>query len=310
MAIPMEQTTRRGHRHRQMKTGLVPVVLKTDLTTALPSVTTADLDLSIWQIAPDTLNVEHLPVLLRTVHKQVRMLALDARGCRIVQRTLELAHGESQLGMIAELKGHVCEMMQSPYGNYVLQICINVMRPSVVKFIMSELSHCYKPAAIARHKFGCRVLERLIEHFHPDELQDFLAEILADASRLCKHVYGNFVMQHILEHGTHIQRKQVIACLHEDLVGISVSNSACCVLDMALTYSEVRDQENLATAILGQSLLSAMVQHHGGIRATQRLMRVVRNGPLFLEARRQLRDVMSRMRFRYARVLMEWVSVQ
>ena len=51
----------------------------------------------------------------------------------------------------------------------------------------------------ARHKYGCRVLQRLLEHARHDQLNGLVDALLAKAIPLSRHYFATYVMQHILE---------------------------------------------------------------------------------------------------------------
>jgi len=229
-----------------------------------------------------------MPLLIQSLRGHVLEFALDARGCRLLQRALELGDDQQQVLLANELRGHVCEALESPHANHVLQQAIELMRPSAVQFILPELRRWGKPSALARHRYGCRVLERLIEHFPPHDLALFIGEVLEEALHLCRHVYGNFVMQHVLEHGEQTQKKRIIDVLCSDLAGVALDQHACSVLDKALSYGSPSDQLLLAEQVINErGLLAAMATMRGGFAATQRLFRVV-GGRLLEEARSQL----------------------
>lgn len=229
-----------------------------------------------------------MPLLIQSLQGRVLELALDARGCRLLQRALELGDDQQQVLLANELRGHVCEALESPHANHVLQQAIELMRPSAVHFIVPELRRWGKPSALARHRYGCRVLERLIEHFPPNDLALFIGEVLDEALHLCRHVYGNFVMQHVLEHGEQSQKRHIIDVICSDLAGVALDQHACSVLDKALSYGSPSDQLLLAEQVINEpGLLASMATMRGGFAATQRLFRVV-GGRLLEEARSQL----------------------
>mmetsp|Transcript_56508 Transcript_56508/g.109048 ORF Transcript_56508/g.109048 Transcript_56508/m.109048 type:complete len:423 (-) Transcript_56508:196-1464(-) len=246
----------------------------------------ASLDLNVDRF--DDLQKPLMPLLTQSLRGRVLELALDARGCRLLQRALELGDDQQQVLLAHELKGHVCEALESPHANHVLQQVIELMRPSAVNFIVPELRRWGKPSALARHRYGCRVLERLIEHFPPSDLALLVDEVLEEALHLCRHVYGNFVMQHVLEHGEQRQKRCIIDVLCSDLSGAALDQHACSVLDKALSYGSPGDQLLLAEQVVNETgLLAAMATMRGGFAATQRLFRVV-GGRLLEDARSQL----------------------
>merc|ERR1711964_367573 len=102
-----------------------------------------------------------------------------------------------------ELHGHVVEAMHSPHANFVLRKCVERLPAQSIQFIIDELL-AEGPAAIseaARHRYGCRIIEALIGLCPSSQLQQITELFLADAPGLCGHMYGNFVMQKILQHG-------------------------------------------------------------------------------------------------------------
>ena len=133
------------------------------------------------------------------------------------------------------------------------------------------------PQELAKHRYGCRILERIIEHFPPRLLATSVDALLADAWDLCRHVYGNFVIQHVLEHGEQAHRRIIIDVLCSDLKTVALDPYACNVLDKGLSYGSVEDQQRIANVVLREgAMLSKMARLRNGFAATQRLMLVVR----------------------------------
>jgi len=219
-------------------------------------------------------------------------LAFDARGCRKLQSALDLADDAGRTAVAQQLKGHICDATNSPHANHVLQRCIELLRPCSVEFVLKELEGWGAPGNIARHVYGCRVVERLIEHFPPKWIAGLLDSILDEASALCRHTFGNFVIQHVLEHGTREQRQRIVDALCEDLGCCAMHEHAGGVLDKALTYGALEDQRDLAQKVLScPGLLSSMHAARGGTGlAAQRLLKVV-DGEMLAEAKRQLGEV-------------------
>jgi len=62
---------------------------------------------------------------------------------------------------------------------------------------------------LARHKFGCRVLQRLLEHCAPVQMVGIINALLLAGSRCCQHIYAHYVMQHICEFGSPEQQCEV-----------------------------------------------------------------------------------------------------
>lgn len=198
-----------------------------------------------------------------------------AEGCRQVQGALKLAFKSDQKAMADELRGHVCELLESPHGNHVLQLVVELLPPDAVDFVHGEIMQRWSAADLAQQPYGCRVLERLIEHFPRGRLEGAVQDILDKAEILSGDQYGNYVIQHLLEHGDDGQRRQIADVVRNNAVHFVNGVFACGVLDKALTYCSWHDQVDIARRILEQEpLLATMAASAHGFASTQRLFTI------------------------------------
>lgn len=155
---------------------------------------------------------------------QVWRLSQDSRGTRAVQQALEDAESNEERETIAAgLQGCVWAAMQDLHANHVVQKCVATLRPAACQFIFDELAGArfeefVGVAAAARHKYGCRVVQRLVEHCPAEQTWELGEGLLREASAIARHPYGNYVVQHFLLHGAEHQRKRL-----EDLLEAEVS---------------------------------------------------------------------------------------
>jgi hypothetical protein len=75
-------------------------------------------------------------------------------------------------------------------------------------------------------------------------------EVLVDAGALCRHNFGHYVMQAVLEHGLPRQRRCVAAVLRNDLMRLARNRNACYVIEKALVYGEAEDCSAIAAELL------------------------------------------------------------
>ena len=61
--------------------------------------------------------------------------------------------------LLEELRGHVRHMIESPHGNHVVSVAIEVLPRDCIDFILQEVSI---ELWLATYKFGCRVFQRLM----------------------------------------------------------------------------------------------------------------------------------------------------
>lgn len=55
---------------------------------------------------------------------------------------------------------------------------------------------------LSTHPYGCRVVQRVLEHCTIDSVKDDIRDHILQATLpLASDQYGNYVIQHMLEHG-------------------------------------------------------------------------------------------------------------
>jgi hypothetical protein len=214
-------------------------------------------------------------------------LAQQPHGSREVQQALSSANNsEDFLALACELSGHVVEAMQCPHANYVLQSCISADVPAAVQLVMREIIDAGAEAVLqaARHRFGCRVIERLFEVCTVpelgllDELSALADCLIDDACALCLHPYGNYTMQHLLLHGLEEHRKQLHRFLKERVLDMAAHFYASAVIGQALQHGLEDDKLELARALVrSPGLLNAMARSRHGRAAADLAVEAVRN---------------------------------
>lgn len=186
-------------------------------------------------------------------------LAAAPRGTQLLQQALLAACAEDRSRLVAELKGHVNEAWEStaaaPQANYVLQKCIEALPLKDCHFICDEMLAGDVTKA-AHSKFGCRIFQRLIEHFPDEDVAPLLEALLGegDLQALMISRFGNFVVQCILEHGPSEQRSRVAAVLvgEEDksFAKLAENKYASHVVQHAMKHCSVTDRRRLVSKVL------------------------------------------------------------
>mmetsp|Transcript_95699 Transcript_95699/g.241198 ORF Transcript_95699/g.241198 Transcript_95699/m.241198 type:complete len:152 (+) Transcript_95699:41-496(+) len=149
-----------------------------------------------------------------------------------------------------ELRGHVLEAARCPHANHVLQKCIAVSSPEASQFVIDELlCRAGSIAQMARHRYGCRIMQHLLKRCHPWQVAHIAETLLADALVFSCHPFGNYVIQHLLEYGTQDQRYRLIRTLEQSAASVARSTSGCGVLAAAMTHGSPADILWLSRAI-------------------------------------------------------------
>jgi hypothetical protein len=192
--------------------------------------------------------------------------SLHPRGCREVQEALSNGDNSTRAAIAFEMRGHAWQAVESPHANHVLQKCIVELTPEASQPIIDELMSRRGAAAyLARHRYGCRVVERLVEHCRPEQLGEMICGILAEVESLFVDHFGNFVVQHLFEYGSDDTRRQLAEAVLARLQKLSSDPRGVAVVAKALEFSPVEERVALARALLRKpgQLVRIATQHQG-----------------------------------------------
>eukprot|EP00928_Gymnodinium_smaydae_P050221 TRINITY_DN33808_c0_g1_i1.p1 TRINITY_DN33808_c0_g1~~TRINITY_DN33808_c0_g1_i1.p1 ORF type:complete len:483 (+),score=50.75 TRINITY_DN33808_c0_g1_i1:141-1451(+) len=193
-----------------------------------------------------------LQSILSEIRGSVRWLSNDTVGCRLVQDVLEAASRRDAAALVAELRGNVWSAIRSPNGNYVVQKVIEILPGHLVSFVAEELLGY--AVETAQHRYGCRVLSRLLEYTSSEPSTVALVdEALTHAAWLSAHSYGHYAIESILEHGQLEQRNRVVRALCSDLPRCVENRNTIYVIRKAFAHCYGADSQRLAEQLTGDS---------------------------------------------------------
>src|SRR5699024_7478797 len=119
---------------------------------------------------------------------------------------------------------------------------------------------------LATHPYGCRVIQRILEHcsstqnrdiindpaMHPENVAQLnvLKELLASTEQLVQDQYGNYVVQHILEHGRKEDKCEIIRHLHGKILLFSKHKFASNVIEKCVEFGSREDRQLILEEIV------------------------------------------------------------
>jgi len=201
-------------------------------------------------------------------------LSFQPSGCRLVQHALQTLDVQTAAELVTELHGQVREAFQSPHANYVIQKIIEALPCAQSSFISEELMGM--GAMVARHRYGCRILCRLLEHCTTEQgTEKLVTEVLDDAAGLSRHSFGHHVIQCILEHGSTKQQEQIVEGLMEDLPRNARNRNASYVLERVFMHTDEEIQRTLLGKLLdlGPEMWSLLTRSYLGSHVLKSVMR-------------------------------------
>lgn len=186
---------------------------------------------------------EQIRTLGTQLQNQVLKLSLQMYGCRVIQKALEFVDIEQKELLVKELEGNVMKCVRDQNGNHVIQKCIEKVPANLIQFIVDDFKGSVHN--LATHPYGCRVIQRILEYcndaqtvtismpiFQSDSSSPLLTpkrtpqnpiltELLGTAVDLVKDQYGNYVIQHVLEHGSPDDKSEIIATMKGKILPMS-----------------------------------------------------------------------------------------
>jgi len=203
----------------------------------------------------------------------------DKVGCRVVQKAFDVAPRPLADELVIELHGHVREAIDSPHANYVIQHIVDVLPIGPTAFVAEEIIGL--AAAQARHRYGCRVLIRLLEHsaglVGTERLVD---ELMGEASALARHSFGHFVLQAVLEHGLAHHRHGIVLALHgqdadkDGMLLNAMNRHGSTVFESAMLHCSEQDKESICRGLLSrQDYVPQLAQSQFGRFVLRTLLR-------------------------------------
>lgn len=184
--------------------------------------------------------------ILERASKDMVAVCMNVHGTRAAQRLVEtLSTPEEIESFVACLAPSVAVLVRDPNGNHVIQRCLKQFTPEQNQFIYDL---CTKHmASVAMHKHGCCVVQRAIQHANPEQKRALAEQIIEGALELVQDMYGNYVVQFMLE----CEEEYVLAVV-ENLIGsvadLSVQKFSSHVIELALE----KTHETLGPAIIAE----------------------------------------------------------
>lgn len=95
---------------------------------------------------------------------------------------------------------------------------------------------------LSTHPYGCRVIQRILEHCTGDQTNAILDELHDQVEQLIQDQYGNYVIQHVLEHGKPEDKAKIVAIVRGKVCSYSQHKFASNVVEKCVTYASRQDK--------------------------------------------------------------------
>jgi len=172
-----------------------------------------------------------------------------------------------QAAMVEELKSHVLDCVRDQNGNHVIQVVVKHVPVEYTEFVVNafigQIQH------LATHPYGCRVVQRLLDHCVEPGKSQILKELHACASTLISDQYGNYVAQHVIEFGSAEDKARMIALVRQHLIPYSKQKFASNVVERCLKFGNDAQKRDIMLQMIakepgGESALPLMIKDSFG----------------------------------------------
>eukprot|EP00371_Babesia_bovis_P001206 XP_001609853.1 pumilio-family RNA binding repeat containing protein [Babesia bovis T2Bo] len=168
-----------------------------------PSVETLVTDINGNHVIQKCLSVlppEDCEFIHQAILKKSLMFATHRHGCCVIQRCIDAANTRQRDELVETLIEHTLELIQDPFGNYVVQYILKLKNMDVNARIVKAVAP--KATLYAKHKFSSNVIEKCLILTHT-RIRNILVEKFVKApydtlKDLMLHPFGNYVIQRVL----------------------------------------------------------------------------------------------------------------
>ena len=184
-----------------------------------------------------------------------------------MQKALEALDEDDLPRLLKEFHHNVLSCIHDQNGNHVIQKCIEVMNNKAkraresgddakadffseqIDFVVDDVLG--NTASLSCHPYGCRVLQRILEHCIESKKTAALDEISKCHKTLLDDQYGNYVIQHVLQFGRHEDRESILHIVVENgLLSLSKQKFASNVVEKLLKYGTPEQRKAVVREML------------------------------------------------------------
>lgn len=179
----------------------------------------------------EALDEDDLPRLLKEFHHNVLSCIHDQNGNHVIQKIIEVMSNKAKDGQ------------QS--GDDAKAQFLNEQIDFVIDDVLGNA------ASLSCHPYGCRVLQRILEHCMEEKKTAALDEISKSHKTLLDDQYGNYVIQHVLQFGRQSDRQSILGIVVENgLLTLSKQKFASNVVEKLLKYGTTEQRKAVVREML------------------------------------------------------------
>ncbi|KAJ3356378.1 hypothetical protein HDU83_001169 [Entophlyctis luteolus] len=229
---------------------------------------------------------EQVKLLVGLMVGQVYSLSCDRFGCHVVQKALDVCEDEMKHNIVAELFRSIPETVTHRFACHVWQrvfetrwgvsIPSSVSANAVEHFpLTSNLPETASPSQVqttyatrtkisarvdaalkgqwhlvANDENGSLVVQCIFENCVDSDKREIVKEVLVYAADIAKGQWGNWVIQHLLDHGTPVDKSLIFKVVARNVYNMSVDQFASKVVEKVLKSCQRRELYDIVDVVI------------------------------------------------------------
>jgi Pumilio-family RNA binding repeat len=134
-------------------------------------------------------------------------------GCCVLQRCIDHAVGFQRAQLIARITHCAFDLVQDPFGNYVVQYILDLDEPQFTQPLC--MSFLGKIAPLSKQKFSSNVIEKCLRTADPDTKRALIDEMIMgnELEKMLRDSFANYVVQTALDYADPLTRVRIVECV-------------------------------------------------------------------------------------------------
>lgn len=183
------------------------------------------------------------------------VVAMNQYGCRVLQKAIPTINDELLQIVIDAIAPNTYMLAVHNFGCHVLQRAIERGTGEVVRALLANAirgKRRNRLVELAKNSFGCRIVQRMLEKaFHEDQI--IIIEAIMGSPRdllaLCVDEFGNYVIQHIVNHFQEKHSMAVMDVLDGRLLKMAKNKFCSNVLEVLYKRGGKKVEDRLITQV-------------------------------------------------------------
>ncbi|KAL7428690.1 hypothetical protein ACHAXH_002001 [Discostella pseudostelligera] len=197
-------------------------------------------------------------------------LTLSTRvyGCRVIQKALDELTDRDVANLISTFHGNAMICLNDHNGNHVIQKSISILfnlakdarekeEYDLCSFYLESLDPIVDEIIesveeLSQHPYGCRAVQRMVEHCIEPQRTKILDSIIACQQNLLSHTYGNYVVQKVLTFGRTSDKDAIFRDIiaNNNFIMFSKQKQASNVVEAMLRLGDVNQRHQIVQAMM------------------------------------------------------------